>query len=541
VRGHGAGAPGEGADEFLRGVVPGGGRRARAGVEILASRFAQVVIGLGTIAALGRLLAPEDFGLFAMAALLLTFVSTFKDFGLPMAVVQSPVLHQRQVSGLFWLNCKLSLALASIVAATAPLLAWFFGEPGIVAGVLTLALALGFSGVGTVHQGLLARGMRFGRVAVTDTAAAAGGAVVGVGMALLGAGYWALVGQQAAVLVLMGALPWLLCGWRPSTPARSERLGLGSAGPVRFGRDHTITKVLTRAARNVDLVLIGRFLGAGPLGLYQVAFRAATIPLQQIYQPLGRVVVASASRFPDDPDGYGASYRSGVRSSAALVLPMLALMLVRADDLVLFLLGDQWGAAVPVFRALVVATALDVARVSVHWAFLTEGRTAQLLRWTFFTTPLTVVALVIGLRWGIVGVGVGYAAAIGLALVPLLLYCAEGSSLRVRDLALPVLRPAIAASGAAAALHLARFHPLGDATVLLRLLQDGAFFTLLYLVAWLALPGGPRTLAGPLDAVRRLLSGGPYASGSESASETRHPTDAPGGDDAVGPAARLGQ
>jgi len=511
------------ADAYFRDPPPDRNRSARSASLMVASSGAQLGVGLVAVAILARILTPADFGVFTMAAFLLALAGAFRDFGLPMATVQSAALNHGQASALFWLNMKLCAAMALCMAALGPLLAWFFGHQALVGITAALGVGLAVAGIGNIHHGLLARRMRFGAITVTEVAAVAAGAAAGIAAAMLGAGYWALVAQQVGFFVTLGVLPWLLCGWRPAGPRASRRgddAGLRSL--VFYGKDLTLSKAMTQLGGNLDFVLIGRFAGAGPLGLYQAAFRWAMLPVQQLYTPLNGVVVATLSRLQADAERYRATFRTAVRCSAALALPALAFLFVAASDVVLLLLGEQWLGAVPLFQALAVAAFLDVGRLSCKWSYLAEGRVQRQLRWTLIATPVLMLGVALGMLWGAHGVAVGYAAATAALLYPGVAFCLSGSPLRPRDFWQSVWRPAFAGAAAAALLLLGQVVVSLPLPLAARLPVHGLCFLLLYIAAWLAVPGGRRDAGEMLGLLRSLRPSAPQSS-APLASTAVHP------------------
>jgi O-antigen/teichoic acid export membrane protein len=506
-----SGTPGAAsADAYFHDLPPDRNRSARSASLMVTSSGAQLLVSVVAVAIMARILTPADFGVFTMAAFLLAVVGAFRDFGLPMATVQSAGLRHEQASALFWLNLKLCGGMAVLVAALGPVLAWFFGERSLIAITAALGMAVAVAGIANIHHGLLARRMRFGAITVTEVAAAVIGAAAGIATALGGAGYWALVAQQVGFFATLGLLPWLLCGWRPDGYLASRRQtdAAGLRSLIHYGGNLSLVKVVTQLGSNLDFVLIGRFAGAGPLGLYQAAFRWAMLPVQQLYTPLNGVVVATLSRLRDDVERYRAAFRTAVRCSAALVMPALAFLFVAAHDVVLLLLGEQWLGAVPLFQALAVAAFLDIGRLSCKWVYLAEGRMRRHLGWTLIATPVVMLGVALGMLWGARGVAVGYAAAAAVLLYPGVVYCMSGSLLRPRDFWRSIRRPAFAAVAAATALLLlVQGWAIPAMPLLARLPVHALCFALLYLAAWLAVPGGRRE-AGELLGLLRLLRPG---------------------------------
>jgi len=184
---------------------------------------------MASMMVLARLLLPQDFGLMAMVTAITGFLAVFADLGLSMATIQRPEISHVQLSTLFWVNAALGAGVMLVTVATAPAIAWFYGEPRLAWIALTLSGAFLVSGLAVQHQALLRRHMRFGVLAWIEISAVAAGAAAGVGLAWSGAGYWALVVMQLAVAAVATAGAWLMYRWRPGLPAPTKILRIITA------------------------------------------------------------------------------------------------------------------------------------------------------------------------------------------------------------------------------------------------------------------------------------------------------------------------
>jgi O-antigen/teichoic acid export membrane protein/glycosyltransferase involved in cell wall biosynthesis len=478
---------------------PGGNPADRAGGIMVMSNAVQLAVTGASVAVLARLLTPRDFGVFAMVAVVLGLVANLRDFGIPAAVIRSRAIADVDLNRLFWLNLRLGVLLALCTTAAAPLLAWFFAEPALLG--ITLAMTLGglVASASALHLGLLARAMRFRAVAASEIGATALGALAGIVAAVRGAGYWALVIQHVTMMGVVGTMPWLLCQWRPR--------GYASAGSPRvrsllaYGTSLSLARVVVYATQSIGFVVVGRLLGATALGLYQSAYRWATLPVQQVYKPLDQVVVSSLRPLQQDIGAYRLAMTGTIRATAALIFPVLAVLAVGAHDAVLLLLGAQWLDAVPLFRVLAAAAFLDVVRLSCKWLHLSEGRTDRQLRWALFSMPVILLGTALGVAFGELGVAIGFAAAVLVLTIPTAIYALATSPLSPREfwgaLAYPAAAALLAVLLAAAAL------PFLDATSpAVRLALVAALLGTGYIAAWLIMPGGRAALLQVLQRAR---------------------------------------
>lgn len=479
-------------------------RSVRGGIAVVVAGILHFCTTLATVMVLARLLTPSDFGLLAMAAVLSGFVGSFRDFGLPMAIVWEDRIDDDGLSRVFWLNAKLAGALGLAMAAASPLLAWLFGEPALIAISCALAVGMAANGLSNPHVGLLKRQMRFRLLGTIDVGAAAMGGVCGIGSALLGAGYWSLVIQQLAELGVQGALRWLVSDWRPGSVRTYGRSGPELRALLSFGRETTLARVLNEAAGQIDRILVGTLAGATQLGFYQNARRWSELPALQLVVPIKSVAVASFSRLQREPERYRAAARSVFAAAFAAVLPLMAFLCVEAKEVILFLFGPKWLAAVPFFRLLAAAVFFGCANRLTVWVYLSEGETRRRLQWTVISQPLTIGAVMVGAAWGPLGIVVAVAVVTALLAYPSVRFCLRTSPLREADVWGAAWRPAVAGGGAAALL--VALPATSDTALALRLLRDGAIFGVACAAIWMALPGG---LASARDLLQLLRSAGP--------------------------------
>jgi len=379
-------------------------RSVRGGTVTMTTQLLKFSANIGSTIILARLLTPQDYGLVGMVTVVLNFVILFKDLGLSMATVQKAEINHRQVSTLFWINLVLSCGLLFITAALAPLIAWFYGEPRLIAITLALASGFIFGGLTAQHQALLNRQMRFTTLSAIDLTSM----FVGVGTAIIlasyGAGYWALVIMQLTGGLTNTIAVWLMCSWRPSLPTRNAEV----RSMLNFGGNLTGYGIINYFARNVDNLLIGKFWGKEELGVYAKAYQLLLLPIQQVNAPVAAVAVPALSRLVEDSAQYRQVYLRVVEKIAMLTMPGIMFMIVTSDWLIQVLLGSQWGAAIPIFTWLGIAALTQPICNSTGWLFITQGRTKDMFQWGLIGETMAVIAIVIGLPWHAYGVAVSY-------------------------------------------------------------------------------------------------------------------------------------
>jgi PST family polysaccharide transporter len=395
-----------------------GGRTARGGLLTAGSQALKFCIGIGGTIILARLLTPVDYGLIGMVAIVFNFVSMFQYLGLSTATVKWSELNHQQVSALFWLNLALSVAIALVTIGIAPLVASFYREPRLIWITIGYAISILLAGLTIQHEAILARQMRFAAMAAIEVTSILLGLVAAVIAACYGAGYWALVINQLTLTLVTIAGVWTACKWRPGLPKR----GTGVRSMLAYGGNLTGFNVTTFLARNLDNALIGKFWGAYQLGVYSRAYQMLLMPMQQINAPFAAVAIPALSRLADSPERYRAAYLRILQKIAMLTMPLVAFMIATSDWLVLFLLGSQWKEASRIFMLLGIAAIIQPVTKTTWWLFSTQGRMKDLFRWGVMGSVIATLSIVVGLRWGAVGVAASYAISDLVLATPLLFW-----------------------------------------------------------------------------------------------------------------------
>jgi PST family polysaccharide transporter len=470
-------------------------------VMTLGARMVTVVFSLASTAVLARVLAPEDFGIVAMVMSVAAFVGVFKDFGLSAAAVQAAdTLTPVQASNLFWLNVAAGALLTLLTVASAPLVGKVFGQPALVPVTMCIALSFVLASLGTQHAATLQRLLLFRRKAAADVAGALLSFAVSIVLAMQGYSYWALVwgtlaGTLATSLLLVALAP---------LPIQRPRRGQGVRPLLRFGGHVTAFEFVNYFHRNLDNVLIGRFWGAEALGLYSRAYQLLMFPINNLRTPINAVAFAAMSRLRDEPEQFRAYYRKVSFLLALTSMPLVAFLAVAAEQLLALLLGPRWSGAVPIFQALALAGFIQPVASLRGLVALSSGRSRDYLLLGVINAVVVCIAFALGLRWGPIGVAVGYSLAIYALLYPTVKLSFRGTRIRMADFWSAIGQPAFASLLGAAAVLLLPQVWLDGVHLVLALGTQAAAFALAWCVGNLLWPGGWQALRQVRALLRQL-------------------------------------
>lgn len=378
---------------------------------------------------LARLLTPEDFGVIAEASLVVVGLTLMAELALTRSLIRLTGNRAELAQATFMLSIVAGVLGAALCALAGAPLAAIYGEPALRLILPLMAASVLFSALGTVPHALLSRELDFRRKTLPETISIGVGGLAALVAALLGAGLYSLVVYSLTRQGLSSIVAWAVIDWRPSfrRPDRATvRRILGFGLPASGG------DLALYARLNADYAIAGRTLGADRLGVYTLAWSCAAGPAALITSFFGGVGYATFARLQRDRDRLRAIYLSATRLIACVALPLFLGAVMLRQELVDVLYGERWADMVgPLLPLFLLQCIREVCRPGAALTLAT-GHNRLYALCGIVALPLTIVAVLIGSRFGIVGVSWAVLIAVG------------ASSLVWPSIAFVVLRPSAA-------------------------------------------------------------------------------------------------
>ena len=463
-----------------------GGRKAptmRGAAAIqFASKYASATLQVAITAVLSRVLTPEEFGPVAVVSVFTAFFTMLSDTGIGVAVVQFDDLTEDDYGALLSFCGVFGVGLTAAFCLAGWPISWAYGDGSLVGLCAASSGALLFGTLNMVPNGLLLKEKRFAAIGVRLLVATAVSGAVAVAGALAGLGAYSLVLQPVVSAAVVFA--WNLV----ARPVRG--LTLHFSGPIRRVAGYSGFQfgfnVVNYFSRNLDNLLIGRALGTVQLAYYDKAYKLTTYPMSAFSGVIGSVVQPYMAEHQDDPGRVFGGWMRVQRVISLVAAPAAALLFCCADEVVLVLFGEQWGASGPLLRALAPSVYFQMMNNTSGAFFQSLGRTDLMFRCSLVNTAVTVSAIIAGIALGsslaiAALVSAAYCAHIAAVVHYLVVRCfREGLG------CLSAFAPDLAAAVASASLALAAGRLVGGAT-LLALASKVAVIALAYLVTEVAL------------------------------------------------------
>ncbi|WP_164976228.1 lipopolysaccharide biosynthesis protein [Oleiharenicola lentus] len=298
---------------------------------------------------LAGLLGPEAFGTVALAYLTVTFFEIIAGMGFNSALVQNQRINDHHLNSVFWLNLALSSALMLLIWFGSGLFAALAKAPEVQPILGWLALLLPIQGLTVVQVAVMNRNMAFRALAIRSTIAVMIGGVLGLTLAFLGFGVWALVAQHLVRELVSVLLLWGQSDWRP----RMSFSWASVCELFNFAGKAVVGQFGTFFQNQFDSIAIGLFLGPTALGLYRLAERLVELNLSLFPRALQSVSLSHFSRLQHDHAELNRNFVFGVKLNSLGSFPGLA-FLAGAGSLVLSVFGPEWGEAEGVMAMLAI-------------------------------------------------------------------------------------------------------------------------------------------------------------------------------------------
>jgi PST family polysaccharide transporter/lipopolysaccharide exporter len=408
------------------------------------------IVSLVVTAVLAHFVAPQAFGVIALASIAISFVTTLQESGLGLALIHRRTEVEEAAGTVFVFNVAASFALYGVAFLTAPLLARIVSQPQVTEVVRVLSLVLILRAPSIVSGALIERELAFASRAKGELAGAAAQAAVSIPLAVAGAGVWSLVAGQLVSQGLQSVIWWWAAPLRPSPRTFSWPL-LRELG--RYGRHITAGNLIGFVDANIDTATVGRIVGAAGVGYYNLAWRLSNLPATGIAYIVGRVMFPAYATMQNDRPAFRDAFLTNIRRVALVALPVGIGILLCADPLVVGLFGGRWEPAVWPLRLLAIFGILRAFAGSTGAVFQAAGepqRVFQLSLWHFIVLCAGLVTMTP--EFGINGAAGAVAIAAVTTTIAAFWFALKTLQLPLRELFAAIERPSLCSLPLAVAL-----------------------------------------------------------------------------------------
>lgn len=296
---------------------------------------------------LARLLDPTDYGLLTMLTIFISVSQVFVQSGLNTALIQRKDITEKDYSSIFYISLFIAIALYIILFFTAPFIALFYNMPKLKPILRVLALVLIPGAFNSIQNAKVAREMRFKELMYCTIGSVIISGSIGIIMAYMGLGVWALVGQQLSSRIAICILLLTIVKWRPKRVLEFDRVKI----LFSFGWKLMVSALIDTIFRELQSLVIGKKYNAGMLGYYNRGKQFPDIIINNVNGSIQSVMLPALSKHNGDNEKIKSMMRRSIVTSSFLIFPICMGLAVTALPMVHLVLTDKWLPCVPYLQA----------------------------------------------------------------------------------------------------------------------------------------------------------------------------------------------
>ena len=353
---------------------------------------------------LARLLNPENWGLVAIANLVIDFMQLFLNQGFRERLIQKQNINDEEINTIFWIQILLSCGITLIIFASAEIIATMFKQPELKLVLQILAFVCVLSGFSQTQIALLNRQLAFRSLAIRTLFAIFISGIIGVLSALNGYGVWSLVAQQLSFEIVALIVLWTVSGWRPKLQFSLHYLyELWSFSSQIFGY-----KLVNFFNLRTDKFLIGYFFGEVTLGYYAIAHRILQVMTQLFIGTLNRVILPLFARLQKNEQEFLLAFYRATKFTCLIAFPCFLGLVILGQELMITFFGTKWLNAIPILQILAFTGILRSLTIFHNSAFVAMGKPSLQLKIGVINTIFNLIFCLVAIRWGIIAVALAY-------------------------------------------------------------------------------------------------------------------------------------
>ncbi|MCD2257651.1 lipopolysaccharide biosynthesis protein [Psychroserpens luteolus] len=360
------------------------------------SQFLAIVVNI----VLARLLLPEDFGLVALTMTYIGFITLFTNMGFGSSIIHEQSTTNKQLSSIYWLNYGLSIFSFIIIISTAKFAANFYDEPKLSAIVYVAALNILINPFYSIQYKLLERDLEFKTISKINLSGILVGSISAIIGAYYGLGVYALVIQPLVSSVVRMMLILVYKRWFPKFYFNIKEI----KHMIWYSLKFKASQMSMYFERNIDYLILGKFFTSVILGYYAFAYNIMYTPVKRISYIFSEVLFPSFSSFKNDKIKIINGYFKSVNLVALVSIPAMTILAFNADLIIHLVFGQKWDGAIPIVRILCFAGAIQSISQFGGVIFSSIGKPEVTLYVSIGRTILTVLAIILGVQYGVLWV-----------------------------------------------------------------------------------------------------------------------------------------
>ncbi len=359
----------------------------------------QVSTILGSIL-LARVLTPEDFGTVGMITVICGFAYMFLDFGFTSALIQRKHICDSQLHTVFWLYMLIAFILTFGLILSAPLISDFYDQQVLIPICQAISLMFVIGAISQIPKVVLTRSMDFKSLSLGKIIGIPTSYILAIVFALNGVGLWSIVLQILLAPTIETIIILFFTKWKPAFIFDIKSV----KELLKFSFSYFSYGLIEYWSKNLDGMLLGKYFGSSPMGIYTRSFAFVLMPVRNISQTINSTVFPKYSQLQEDLPKFRQLFLRINRLQAFVVMPSSIGLGVIAEPLVKFLMGSLWLDMVIPLRVFAIVGIIYALQVLMDTGIFSLAHADKLLKLGFIEKGIVLAGTVVGLRYGLLGV-----------------------------------------------------------------------------------------------------------------------------------------
>ncbi len=339
---------------------------------MLAMRWGMRLMGLFSMSIIARLLAPDDFGVFAVSITLVGLLDALTDIGSDLAIIRHPNPQRQHYDTAWTLKILISSFVALLIALSAHLSNYVYADSRYEEVFYVMALSMLIGGFTNIAIADFRRNLQFHKDFQYTFLVQCLGVATTITLAFILRSYWALVLGGLARSLAGVLLSFLMHSYRPklSLAANQELFGFSFWVMIR-------SLAIFLSSRG-DRLVLGAYFSPAVIGWYAIASDLAQMAVFELLYPIGRALLPGMAKKQDDKEWERQNLRKIFNGAATIAIAMGFGIAALAEPVITLVYGANFSSAGPLLCILAFASAIDGFSQPVGQYLVVHDRTKEL-------------------------------------------------------------------------------------------------------------------------------------------------------------------
>lgn len=365
-------------------------------IEKFSVQGARFVLGI----LMARLLTPGDYGVISMITIFIVISATFVDSGFSQALVRQKSSSREDYSTIFYFNIVIALVCYCMLFFASPYIADFFKTPIITSVLRIQSLTVVINSIMSVYTAKMTIDLDFKAIAMRSLLSSLLSGTLGVVLAYLNFGVWALVYQNIAASVISLIFILAYCRWLPALEFSKESFYRLFA----YGRNMLLVNIVNRIYTNMTPIIIGRFFSPRALGFYDRGTSLANFPVDSVNGVLNKITLPILAKIQDDNERLINAYRKYISVTSFVIFFGCCLLASQAKPVILMLFEEKWAQAIIFLQIYSFAIMFDHISTINLTLLQVKGRSDFFLRLEMCKKAISISMLFAAIPFGVIGI-----------------------------------------------------------------------------------------------------------------------------------------